>query len=303
MKIEIFGLRLPEIKPGDDLVKLIIEGASQYADGLKDGDILVITSKIISKAYGFLIKLDDIKPSPKAIKIAQKINEDARFVQAILDNSDEILFVVPFLKLIEKGLLDLKKLSKNIDAAYEVLQKVPYLLIVYRDRQIYSDAGLDFSNNPQGIISIPPKDLDGIAKNIRDGILKLSGKDIAVIITDTEMWFSFGSLDFARGSSGIEVISKKFGELDLYGKPKFGGVDHIAHEIACASALLIGQTNEGIPAVIVRGYKYNKSEEKLSDYQLRPETIIMIIREIIKSSIKVLGLKSMLKLFIKLFKP
>jgi coenzyme F420-0:L-glutamate ligase/coenzyme F420-1:gamma-L-glutamate ligase len=117
------------------------------------------------------------------------------------------------------------------------------------------------------------------------------------------MWFSFGSLDFARGSSGIEVISKKFGELDLYGKPKFGGVDHIAHEIACASALLIGQTNEGIPAVIVRGYKYNKSEEKLSDYQLRPETIIMIIREIIKSSIKVLGLKSMLKLFIKLFKP
>jgi len=300
MKVEMFGLRLPEVKPGDDLVKLILESASQAAGGINDGDIVVITSKIVSKAYGLLVRLDEVKPSRKALKIAEKTGGDPRFIQAVLDNSDEILFVLPFSKLVERGVINIGRVSKNLARAYEATKKSPYKLIVRRGGQIYSSAGLDTSNHPDGVASIPPKDPDKVAREIRSRILELTGREVAVIITDTEMWISFGSLDFARGSSGIEAVSKRFGEPDLYGKPKFGGVDCIAHEIACASALLMGQTNEGIPAVIIRGYKYVRSEEGISNYQPKPEAIRAAIKETLKSSVKVLGLRWLLKLLINI---
>jgi len=297
VKIEMFGLKLPKIKPGDDLVKLILDEALRVADGVKDGDVVVITSKVISKAYNFLIKLDEVKPSKKALKMARKLNMDPRFIQAVLDQSDEILFVFPFYELVREGIISIEKVSKDLSGAYEALKRIPYMLVVRRDHQIYTDAGLDFSNNPEGILSALPRNLDKIAREIRRKIMELTGKDVAVVISDTEVWFSLGSLDFARGSSGIEVVSRDFGELDLYGKPKFGGVDYIVHEIACAAALLMGQTAEGIPVVIIRGYKYRRNEEGVSDYQIAPDKVKKAIRKIMRSSIEALGLKWLLKLF------
>lgn len=296
MRIELFGLRLPEVRPRDDLVKLILEAASRDAGGLEDGDILVITSKVVSKAYGFLIKLDEINPSKKALKIAKKVNENPCFIQAILDNSDEILFVVPFLKLVEEGVINVEKLSKNPTKVLKAIKKFPCIFFVRREGQIYSDAGLDSSNHPEGVLSFPPKNPDKIAKEIRSRILERTGKSVAVLISDTEFMPFLGSLDIARGCSGLQAISKKFGELDRYGKPKFGGADHIAHELACASALLMGQTSESIPVVIVRGYKYVRSEEGISNHQFKLEAIRRIIKETMKCSIKALGLKWLLKL-------
>jgi len=299
LKVELYGLRLPEVRPRDDLAKMVADAASKEAGGIKDGDILVITSKVVSKAYGFLIRLDDVKPSKRALRIAGKTGGDPCFIQAVLDNSDEVLFILPFAKLVEKDVIRIERMSRNIAGAYEAIKRIPYILIVRRGGQIYSDAGLDFSNHPEGVMSVPPENMDEYAREIRRRILELTGRRIAVIITDTEMWISFGSLDFARGSSGIEVIHKGFGNLDLYGKPKFGGVDCIAHEIACASALLMGQTDEGIPAVIVRGYKYVESEESISDYQLSGNAMRLAVKEIIKSSINILGFKWLFKFFIR----
>ncbi|RLI11521.1 coenzyme F420-0:L-glutamate ligase [Candidatus Bathyarchaeota archaeon] len=299
MKVELYGLRLPEVRPRDNLAKMVADAASKEAGGIKDGDVLVITSKVVSKAYGFLIRLDDVKPSKRALRIAGKTGGDPCFIQAVLDNSDEVLFILPFAKLVEKDVIRIERMSRNIAGAYEAIKRIPYILIVRRGGQIYSDAGLDFSNHPEGVVSVPPENMDEYAREIRRRILELTGRKVAVIITDTEMWISFGSLDFARGSSGIEVIHKGFGNLDLYGKPKFGGVDCIAHEIACASALLTGQTDEGIPAVIVRGYKYVESEESISDYQLSGNAMKLAVKEIIKSSINILGFKWLFKFFIR----
>jgi len=299
LKVELYGLRLPEVRPRDDLAKMVADAASKEAGGIKDGDILVITSKVVSKAYGFLIRLDDVKPSKRALRIAGKTGGDPCFIQAVLDNSDEVLFILPFAKLVEKDVIRIERMPRNIAGAYEAIKRIPYILIVRRGGQIYSDAGLDFSNHPEGVVSVPPENMDEYAREIRRRILELTGRKVAVIITDTEMWISFGSLDFARGSSGIEVIHKGFGNLDLYGKPKFGGVDCIAHEIACASALLTGQTDEGIPAVIVRGYKYVESEESISDYQLSGNAMKLAVKEIIKSSINILGFKWLFKFFIR----
>jgi len=299
LKVELYGLRLPEVKPGDDLARLVIDAASSEAGGIRDGDVLVVTSKVVSKAYGFLIRLDEVKPSKRALRIAEKTGGDPRFIQAVLDNSDEVLFILPFAKLIEKGVIRMEKISRNIAGAYEAIKKTPYTLFVRRGRQIYSDAGLDSSNHPEGVVSIPPKNLDEYAREIRRRIQELTGRRVAVVITDTEMWISLGSLDFARGSSGIEVIHRGFGDPDLYGKPKFGGVDCIADEIACASALLMGQTDEGIPAVIIRGYKYVESEEGISDYQISVDAMRHAVKEIIKSSVEILGFRWLFKMFIK----
>jgi len=299
LKVELYGLRLPEVKPGDDLARLVADAASEEAGGIRNGDILVITSKVVSKAYGFLIRLDEVEPSRRALRIAEKTGGDPRFIQAVLDNSDEVLFILPFAKLVEKGVIRMEKMSGNIAGAYEAMKKAPYKIIVRRGGQIYSSAGLDSSNHPEGVVSVPPKNMDEYAREIRRRILELTGRRVAVVITDTEMWVSLGSLDFARGSSGIEVIHRGFGNPDLYGKPKFGGVDCIADEIACASALLMGQTDEGIPAVIIRGYKYAGSEEEVSEYQLSADAIKSAVKETIKSSIRILGFKWLFKMLIK----
>jgi len=292
----MFGLGLPEVKPGDDLAKLLVEAAEREAGGVMEGDIMVVTSKIVSKAYGLLINIKEVKPESRALKIAKKTGMDPRIVQTVLDNSDEILFVVPFRKLVEKGIIEIEHVAQDKKQAYEAIKNVPCLLIVRRNGQIYSDAGLDFSNHPKGTVSIPPEDPDEYARKIRKNIRKMTGKDVAVIISDTECAPFVGSLDLARGSSGIEVVSRKFGEPDRYGKPKFGGVDHVANELACASALLMGQTSEGIPAVIIRGLKYNRSEEGISSYTLSPEKVRAVVKEIVKQSIKVIGRKRILKL-------
>ncbi len=293
----MFGLRLPEVKPGDDLAGLIVEAALREADGIKDGDILVVASKVVSKAEGLLIKLDEVKPSKRAMRIARKTGEDPRFIQAVLDNSDRILFVLPFRRLVEKGVVDLKSFSRNPEKAEEAVARFPYTFFVERGGQIYSDAGLDASNHPEGVLSVPPKNPDEAARKLRKRISELTGKDVAVVISDTEFMPFMGSLDVARGASGIQVVSRKFGEPDLYGKPKFGGVEHIAHELACAAALLMGQTSEGVPVVLIRGYKYTRSEEGIADVELGLGKVKEVLREIVKSSIKVLGFKWIISLF------
>jgi len=99
---------------------------------LENGDVVVVTSKIVSKAYGFLVKLDEINPSKRALKIAEKSGGDPRFIQAVLDNSDEILFVLPFSKMVQKDVISMEKLSKNLSGAYLAMNKARFILIVRR---------------------------------------------------------------------------------------------------------------------------------------------------------------------------
>jgi coenzyme F420-0:L-glutamate ligase/coenzyme F420-1:gamma-L-glutamate ligase len=109
------------------------------------------------------------------------------------------------------------------------------------------------------MVSLLPRDPDAEAGKIREQIRQLTGRQLAVILADTEM-IPFGTMDFAVGSSGIGPISKKFGKKDLFGKPKFGGIDLVAYELTSASALLFGQTGAGIPVVVIRGCEYEISE-------------------------------------------
>lgn len=258
-RIEVLGLQtIPRIEPGDNLTEIIVRCAGTEIGGLQDKDIIVFTSKIVSKALGRIRKMADVVPGKKAMYISRKTGKDARWLQMIFDEGHKILAIIPLKGVLEQHIIDASQDSKS---SKELVEHEQALCITKsREGRIHTcDAGIDGSNHPPGIVSLLPEDPDAEAKRIREQIQELSGKQVAVILADTEM-IPFGTIDVAVGSSGIRPISKKFGQKDLFGRPKFGGIDLVAYELASASALLFGQAGAGIPVAIIRGCEYEISE-------------------------------------------
>lgn len=252
----------------------------------------------MSKSLGYLVKIGDVSPSAKAIKISKKVGEDPRFIELLLRESDKVLFVIPFKKFVDLGIIKPHYLSTNTEEFLKAVSTYPAIFITLRDGQLWSDSGIDSSNHPEGIYSIPPRDLDGVARDIAIKLRELTGKYVAVIISDTEL-MPFGSLDIARGSYGIEVITRGFGGLDRYGKPKFGGVDNVVHEACCAAALLMRQCSEGIPVVIIRGLLYERSSEGVAGHSLTVGVLRRrVLIEVLKETVRVLGLRHLISLLI-----
>ncbi len=293
--LAIYGIKLPIIESKTDLARLLVESAREHGLEFQDGDVLAITCKIVSKSLGLLVDLKKIKPSHEALKIASKAGEDPKFVELILRESDKLLLAVPIKKLSDEGLIDFQTFSRDPELAEKAIAEVPTLFLVLRSGMLWTDAGLDSSNHPPGIVSIPPRDPDRVARDLRNKIKELTGKDVAVVLCDTEAFLA-GSLDIARGSYGMEPIDKGFGEPDLYGKPKFGGIDAIAHEVCAAAALVMRQTNQGIPAAIIRGLSYEKCECGYGDRMKRGKNSFKAIKYVISHTRKVLGVKHLLKM-------
>ena len=270
-KIEAFGLQtIPEIKPGDNLAEIIHASAEREIGGLNDKDILVLTSKIVSKAVGRIRKMADVVPGKKALAISRKTGKDAKWLQMIFDEGHEILAIIPLAGVIEQYIL---KSSKDSRCGSDLVEHEQALCITRgKDGRIHTcDAGIDGSNHPAGIVSLLPEDPDRAAKDIREQICRLCGKEVAIILADTEM-MPFGTMDLAVGSSGISPVSKMFGQKDLFGRPKFGGMDLVANELTSAAAILFGQTGAGIPVVIIRGCEY-----ELTDTENIANTILPIL--------------------------
>ena len=258
-----------------------------------------MTDKIISKSFGLIVDINNVVPSKKALSIARKTRLDPRFIELVLRNSDEILAVVPIKRIIEKKYADLYSLTIEKEALGKLLEEYPVFFITTREGSLWSDAGIDSSNLPPYKYSIPIKDHDEIAKYLRNKIRTLTDKDIAVVICDTEVFLT-GSLEFARGSYGIDPIDRCFGCKDLYGKPKYGGVDIVVHELCSASALLFKQTIEGIPIVIIRGLKYKKCECGMKE-SVPKVKLEKIIKETIKETFRIFRFKILLKILEVIF--
>lgn len=176
----------------------------------------------------------------------------------IFDEGNEILAIMPLRGIIEKHIFNASEDAATTTDLVEHEQAV--CITAGKAGRLHTcDAGIDGSNHEKGIVSLLPEDPDAAAKEIRANLEKLTGKKLAVILADTEM-IPFGTMDFAIGSSGIDPISRQFGNKDLFGKPKFGGIDLTAHELCSASALVFGQTGAGIPVAVIRGYEYEINE-------------------------------------------
>ncbi len=261
-KLEFYGLRLPIIEFKTDFNKLLFRYFLEANIDLKNNDVLVITSKYVLKAMGLVVNVSKVHPGFRAKLISRFIGKDPVETQIVLDNSQKVLFfsTVGFLSPY------IKDLGKEPEKAKRALKEThkSILFTITKNGFISTDSGLDYSNVPEGYAVVNACDFDKIAQEIRSSLNERFNINIAIVITDTEFTLSngkFGTLDFAVGSSGINVITREFGSLDLYGRPKFGGIDIVVDEISAAAALLMKQTNEGIPAVLVRGLEYERSEE------------------------------------------
>jgi len=300
--VEIYGIKLPIIEDKCDLAKVIVDSARKQGLEFRDGDIVAVTCKIVSKALGLLVNIGEITPSPRALEIASKAGVNPRFIELLLRESDELLLAIPVKKIADEEAVGVYRFSRRPELARKVLEEYPTIFLVLRDGMLWTDAGLDSSNHPPNVFSIPPRNIDAVARELRDRIRELTRKDVAVVVCDTEA-FLVGSLDIARGSYGIEPVDRGFGEPDLYGKPKFGGVDAIVHEVCAAAALVMRQTSQGIPVALIRGVNYEKCECGYSDRVRRNiRKQAKALKQIINHTVKVLGTKHILKILLSIIK-
>jgi coenzyme F420-0:L-glutamate ligase/coenzyme F420-1:gamma-L-glutamate ligase len=234
-RVEVIGVKgIPIIKKGDNLAKLICTAAERQGTPIEDGDIIVVTHVIVSRAEGNVVSLDDVTPSEFAKNVARQVEKEPALVEIILRESKSIV---------------------------RMGQK--HLICETRHGFICANAGVDQSNVPgERSVVLLPRNPDRSAKALRRKIKKITGKDVAVIISDTHgRPLREGEINIAIGVAGIKPIRPRIGEKDLFGYTMRVKKTAIADELASAAELVIGQTNEGIPAAIIRGYQYPKSEK------------------------------------------
>ncbi len=239
--VSIIGLvGFPSVKSGDDLAELIIKATQTRGISIEDGDVLVVAQKIVSKAEGRVFQLKNVKPSEKAEKLAKITLKDPDFVEHVLQASRKIV-----------------KASSEI------------LIVENENGIICINAGIDKSNvEGEDSYALLPRDSDDSARRIRQKIMEVTGKKVAVIVSDTySRPFRKGQADFAIGMAGINPFRDYRGEKDLYNY--FLKVKNIAivDEIAAAAELVMGQGSEGIPVAIIRNLEKAEltGEHSISD--------------------------------------
>jgi coenzyme F420-0:L-glutamate ligase/coenzyme F420-1:gamma-L-glutamate ligase len=243
-KIEIIPVEnLPLIAEGDSLGELIVEAAAKQGTPIKQGDIVVVTHKIVSKSEGNIVNLDTLSPSEQAREIAQKTGKDPAFVEAVLGETKEIVRIGPNSLITES-----------------------------RNGVICANAGIDKSNiEGEKNIALLPKNPDESAQRIRSEIKKLTSHDVAVVISDTHgRPLRMGEINVAIGVAGIKPTRDRRGEKDLFGYVLRVKQTAVADELASAAELVIGQADEGIPVAIIRGYTYQTTETASSRDLTRP---------------------------------
>jgi len=234
MEIEITPvIGLPMIEPGDDLAQLIFDETKNSEKPLRDGDILVITHKVVSKAEGRLVNLASVEPSQPSLNFAVQTGKDPRFVEVVLRESRAVRRIAPGVLITET-----------------------------KQGFVCANAGVDKSNVAGAEnLALLPKDPDRSADKIRNRLKEIGGIDVAVIISDTHgRAHRVGEVNVSVGSSGLCVIYDRRGERDLFGYELRVKNIAVADELAAAAELLIGQADEGMPVAIIRGYVYRKDD-------------------------------------------
>jgi len=228
LRIEAFAVQgVPLIQDGDDVGAIVSKLVR-----LEDGDIVAIASSIVAKSEGRVLRLKDITPSAEAKRIARINDDDARFVQVVLNESEEVLIEGPF------------------------------MLTQTHAGHICVNAGVDRSNVQDGFVLLLPKNPDASAKKIRDAIKKETGKQVCVIITDTcGRPFRIGQVGTAIGCAGILPTKDWRGKLDLFGRTLMVTNEAIVDELAGFANLMMGEGGDATPVVIIRGVKWQEDED------------------------------------------
>lgn len=218
---------IPLIQEGDDLANLILTAFSASDLQPSDDDVVVVTSKVVSKAEGRIVDLASVTPSAKAEELAERTGKDPRLVEVILDE------------------------------AVGVSRAVPGALIVrHRLGFTSANAGVDHSNveGDDERVLLLPLDPDSSARRLRKRLEEDTGVRIGVVVSDTHgRPFRLGNVGVAIGVAGVPSLVDLRGERDLFGNPLRASEVPLADQIAAAAGLVSGEAAEGVPVVLVRG--------------------------------------------------
>ncbi|KXK15350.1 MAG: F420-0:gamma-glutamyl ligase [Chloroflexi bacterium OLB14] len=238
---------IPLIRRDDNLADVILNSCSD----IQDNDIFVLAQKIVSKAEGRMVNLSDVQASAKAIELANKTEKDARLVELMLQESNEVV-----------------RFRKGV------------IVVEHKLGFICANAGIDHSNvlgdgDNKDVVLLLPKNPDNSAKQIRDEIKKRTNKNIGVMIIDSHgrAWRN-GTVGVCIGLSGIPAVIDERGWKDLFGYTLQATIVGVADELAAAASLVMGQAAEGTPIVHVRGFPFPLGEGSLQEL-IRPKELDM----------------------------
>lgn len=242
--MEVLGLKLPLVKPGDDLAAIILDAAKQVG-GLHDGDVVVVSSKVVATAQGRVRDLAKVRPSARARRIAAKSGQAPEFLELVLNEASQVLNV-------NKG-----------------------VVLTIKDGLICANAGADMSNAPPGHAVLMPAEPDRAAEELRRALSEKSGTKVGVIIADSNVKpLRLGTIGQAIGVAGIEPVLDCRGQPDLYDKPLQITFRAIADQLATAAQVVMGEGNERIPVVVVRGAKVEFVEKPKRSPKIPPRRCV-----------------------------
>ncbi len=244
MALQIFGVPgLPEIVPGADLATMIVDAAIAAGTPLADNDVVVVTSKIVSKAEGRSVELDSVTPSPFALEWSRTWDKDPAVTELVLRESKRV-----------------------------VRQLGPVLITETRHGFVCANSGIDQSSSgAHGRVVLLPEDSDASARRIRAGLQAL-GVDAAVIISDTfgRAWRE-GQTDIAIGVAGIQPIHSYIGQVDPHGHEFKVQAICTADELTGAAELVKGNVSR-VPVAVVRGHQFEIDDTAVIAPVLRDQT-------------------------------
>ena len=219
---------IPSVRQGDDLAALIVSAASACGEALRDGDVVVIAQKIVSKAEGRMVDLASVSPSSVAADLAMRCDKDPRQMELVLAEAREVMRA-------QRGVI----------------------IVALRNGMVLANAGIDRSNvDAEGgeQVLLLPLDPDASAASLRQRLTTMSGARIGVIIADSigRAW-RLGTVGTAIGAAGVRCLTDLRGAPDLNGRPLQTTDVGTADELAAAASLLMGQAAEGTPVVLIRG--------------------------------------------------
>jgi coenzyme F420-0:L-glutamate ligase / coenzyme F420-1:gamma-L-glutamate ligase len=227
---------LPEIGAGVDLVDVIVAAAKRAGIAWREGDLVAVAQKVVSKAEGRKVRLADVRPSMRAQELAKESDKDPRVVELILQESTEVLRCRPGV-----------------------------IIVVHRLGFVLANAGIDASNvetsdGDESVLLLPP-DPDASAASIRAGIRRAAQADIGVIVNDSfgRAW-RLGTIGTAIGVAGMSGLLDLRGTFDRAGRALRVTELGVADEVAAAASLMMGQAAEGRPVVHIRGFPYKRRE-------------------------------------------
>ena len=221
--------QIGRVRPGDDLAGLLIGAIEREGAVLSSRDVLVVAQKIVSKAEGRSVDLATVTPSARAVALGRECDKDPRLVELILEESRRV-----------------------------VRHRPGVLIVEHRLGYVMANAGIDRSNVDPDLgrepVLLLPRDPDGSTAMLRARLGAHFGVEPGVIIADSfgRAWRR-GTVGIALGAAGLPALIDLRGQPDLFGRPLRVSEIGFADEIAAAASLLMGQADEGLPAVLVRG--------------------------------------------------